>query len=112
MYPAHMQDEAGQDRAGSWKFIGQPLEVTVEGEPPQPVAFSWAGNQFKITDILVSWFDWGFPAGAKQRDWRTRRHRRYFRVATVGGEIFEIYHDRRGAGQGGDWVCYQQWVPE
>jgi len=107
-----MQEETGQSGAGRWVFVGQHIEVALEGEPPQPTQFTLAGKDRLVTHVLLSWFDWGFPAGSKQRDWRTRRHRRYFRVATERGEVFEIYHDRRGASETGNWVCYQQWVPD
>ena len=99
-------------RSGRWKFIGEPIEVATQGETHAPLCFTWKDKQYHIERVLLSWFDWNFPAGAKRRDWKSRRHRRYYRVATETGEVFEIYRDRRTSERTGDWVCYQQWVPQ
>jgi len=98
--------------SGRWRFIGRSIRVTIDTELGLPVSFVFDGTERRIADIPVSWFDWGFAAGAKQRDWKSRRHRKYFRVVDHTGDVFEIYQDRRGADRAGEWVCYQQWVPE
>ncbi|MEW5702774.1 MAG: DUF6504 family protein [Candidatus Zixiibacteriota bacterium] len=88
------------------QFIGEKIEVETGGRAIEPVSMSWRGARYHITEIVTTWHDWGFPSGAKQRDWRTRRHRNYFRVRTDAGDIFEIYLDRsRGPGE---WFLYQR----
>jgi hypothetical protein len=88
------------------QFIGEKIDVDTGGTIKQPVAFQWQGKTFRVTAIIATWFDWGFSPGAKQRDWRTRRHRNYFRVRADSGDVFEIYLDRaRGPGE---WYLYQK----
>ena len=82
-----------------------------EGEIKQPVAFFWQGKEYRIVDVILAWFDWGFPPGATQRDWRTRRHRNYYRVRTDTNEIFEIYMDRATASGHGEWYLFQRLDP-
>ncbi|HEX9750928.1 MAG TPA: DUF6504 family protein [candidate division Zixibacteria bacterium] len=90
------------------KFVGERITVTTQGEIPAPVTFRWNKSVFTVAEIIVSWFDWGFPAGAMQRDWKTRRHRRYYRVRTDSGDIFEIYFDRKTPSGTGEWYLYQK----
>lgn len=89
------------------KFIGEQIVVTTTGTVKQPARFTWHDREYVIDEILLNWADWGFPAGATQRNWLTRRHRNYFRVRTHTGEIFEIYLDRSDAPDAG-WYLYQQ----
>jgi hypothetical protein len=76
------------------RFIDEPIEVTVSGTVREPAAITWRGAGYAVDEILNAWSDWGFPQGAVRRNWRTRRHRNYFRVRTSDGRIFEIYLDR------------------
>ena len=89
------------------KFIGEKITVETTGAVKQPASFTWRDREYTVGEILLNWADWGFAAGATQRDWKTRRHRNYFRVRTTSGEIFEIYHDR-GRSVEGEWYLYQQ----
>lgn len=89
------------------RFIGENIEVETAGEVKQPVAFTWRGKHYAITEVIASWFDWGFSAATKQKDWRTRRHRNYFRIRTDSGDVCEMYLDRPPASAEGDWVLYQ-----
>lgn len=98
--------------SGHWQFVGQPIEVATDGEISEPSGFNWQDRQYQIKQILVTWFDWNFPAGAKRRDWKSRRHRRYYRIVTDDNEVFEIYRDGKNPERAADWVCYQQWVTE
>jgi len=112
-YGCCMKDDPQMPGSGGrWRFIGEPIKVETEGEIPEPSSFTWKDRQYRIKQILVSWFDWNFPAGAKRRDWKSRRHRRYYRVNTEDDQIFEIYRDRKNPEHAADWICYQQWVPE
>lgn len=90
------------------RFIDEKIDVTVDGEIKQPREFIWRGRTYTVANVLHSWQDWGFAKGAVQRNWRTRRHRNYFRVRTEDGEVFELYLDR-GTKPGRDvWYLYQQ----
>jgi len=95
--------------AGRWIFVGERVNVVCAGEIPEPTSFVWRARKYQISEILLSWFDWNFSAGAKIRNWKSRRHRKYFRVSTACGELFEIYLDRKGRNTAGEWVCSQQW---
>ena len=90
------------------RFIGQQIDVTTGGTVQQPVSIKWQGTEYQVSEILLSWMDWGFPQGATQRDWKNRRHRNFYRVQTESGEIFEIYNDRGPAGKGSGWYLFQQ----
>ena len=90
------------------KFIGQKINVTTDGAIKEPQSFTWENRDYEVAEILLAWMDWGFPQGSTQRDWRSRRHRNYYRVRTDSGQIFEIYHDRGPTGGGGAWYLFQQ----
>ena len=90
------------------KFIGQKISVTTDGAIKEPQAFTWRNKEHHVDEIILSWMDWGFPQGASQHDWKNRRHRNFYRVRTTSGEVYEIYHDRGPAGEGGDWYLFQQ----
>lgn len=89
------------------RFIGEKIEVETGGDIKQPVALTWRKVDYTVAEVIASWFDWGFSAATKQKDWRTRRHRNYFRLRMASGEIFEIYLDRPPASAEGEWVLYQ-----
>lgn len=91
----------------SAQFVGEKITVTTTGTIKQPVSFHWRDREYQVTAILASWFDWGFSPGAKQKDWRTRRHRNYFRVRTDSGLVCEIYLDRATPTGAGEWYLYQ-----
>ncbi len=91
-----------------WEFIGESIQVETAGEVSDPVSFQWREKQYDIEEVLLDWFDWGFSAGAQQRDWKSRRHRRYYRLRTCTGEVFEIYRDRKGKAAEGEWICLQR----
>jgi hypothetical protein len=94
------------------QFIGTKIKVETQGEIRKPASFTWDKVEYQIREILVSWFDWGFPAGAKQKDWRSRRHRNYFRVRTKSDELFEIYLDRATPSGATEWYLFQKLDPE
>jgi hypothetical protein len=98
--------------SGRWVYVGESIEVSTAGDLAEPANFNWQTKHYKIAEILLSWFDWNFPAGAIQRNWKSRRHRKYYRVNTSSGEIFEIYRDRKNRNPADQWVCYQRWQPE
>ena len=90
------------------RFIGQKISVTTDGTIKEPQSFTWKSKDYEVAEILLSWMDWGFPQGSTQRDWKSRRHRNYYRVRTESGQVFEIYHDRGPTGLVDDWYIFQQ----
>ena len=90
------------------QFISEQIRVMTDGEIKQPVAFIWKGKEYRVVDVMLAWFDWGFPPGAAQRDWRTRRHRNYYRVRTDANEVFEIYMDRATPSGDAAWYLFQR----
>lgn len=89
------------------RFIGEKIDVQTSGDIKQPVSLVWHDQVYQVSEIIASWFDWGFSAAAVQKNWRTRRHRNYFRLRTTSGEIFEIYLDRPPSSAEGEWFLYQ-----
>jgi hypothetical protein len=90
------------------RFIDEEIQVTVKGEMPVPTEFTWRDDRYPIARILHQWPDWGFAAGSSQRNWRTRRHRNYFRVETDNGSLWELYLDRNTPDGRTHWYLYQQ----
>ena len=88
-------------------FIGEKIDVRTAGDVKQPAALTWRDREYTVAEVIASWFDWGFSAAAVQKNWRTRRHRNYFRLRMNSGEIFEIYLDRPPASAEGEWYLYQ-----
>jgi hypothetical protein len=75
-------------------FIGRQIQVRCEGPVKKPVAFCLDDREYEVEAIVEEWQDWGFGKADRQRNWRTRHHRNYYRVRTAGGDLFEIYCDR------------------
>lgn len=88
-------------------FVGEKISVKTTGAIKQPQTLRWRDRDYAIEEVIASWFDWGFSATAVQKDWKTRRHRNYFRIRVDSGELFEIYLDRPPASAEGEWVLYQ-----
>ncbi len=77
------------------EFYCEPIEVETGDKLYWPIAFSWRGQQYSISEIIRSWQDWGFgKAPLRTKNWRLRRHRNCFLVKTNSNEVFEIYYDR------------------
>lgn len=76
------------------EFIGRQIQVHCEGLVKKPVAFRLDDREHEIEAIVEEWQDWGFGKADRQRNWRTRHHRNYYRVRTTEGGLFEIYCDR------------------
>lgn len=89
------------------RFIGEKITVQTEGQIKQPVSLEWQGRKYAVSEIMATWFDWGFSPAATQHDWRTRRHRNCFRIRVDSGELFEIYLDRGPSRPEGEWYLFQ-----
>lgn len=75
-------------------FIGKQISVQADESPLEPTAFEISGRVYEVVKILETYFDTGhgsIPASA--RSWRTRRHRRVFKVLTRTGETATLYYD-------------------
>jgi hypothetical protein len=76
-------------------FFAKQIEVTTGGNIKVPVSFRLEGREYKISEVLESWPDYGYGNIPPQRKrWYHRHHRNYYRVKTTEGEIYEIYYDR------------------
>lgn len=89
-------------------FVGERIAVETAGALKQPTSIRWRSQEYQVTEVLLSWFDWGFAAGSAQRDWKARRHRNYYRVQTDQHEVLEIYLDRKTKSGSGEWYLYQR----
>lgn len=71
-------------------FVGEEIEVRVEGDAGHPVSFVWRGEEHVVGQIVTEWrrLDLG------RRPWWSRRHRDHYVVRTDGGRVFEIYRHR------------------
>jgi hypothetical protein len=71
-----------------------------------PVEFIWRGEVKRISEIVISWQDWGFPGGSHKKSWRQRRHRNYYQVLGEDKCLYEIYLDRGTDGEP-KWFLYR-----
>ncbi len=97
-------------------FVDREIEVTLsEDKLPVPVAFHLGSRQYKIVEQLATWEDHAFAALQRGRDWRQQQQRRYYRVRTEEGEVYELYADwspgrrrRKGEAQGTRWSLHRR----
>lgn len=86
-------------------FVGREVEVTLsEDEAPVPVAFRLGSRQYKVVEQIATWQEGAFAGLRPGRDWRQQQERRYYRVRTEEGEVYELYADwspRRRQRKGG-----------
>jgi hypothetical protein len=99
-------------------FVGREIEVTLsEGEAPVPLTFRMGSRQYKVAEQMASWQDRNVGARQRARDWRQQQQRRYYRVRTEDGEVYELYADwsparRRKKGQavGARWYLHRRLI--
>jgi hypothetical protein len=97
-------------------FVDREIEVQLsEDEAPVPLAFRLGSREYKIVDQLATWEDHAFAALQRGRDWRQQQQRRYYRVRTEEGEVYELYADwsparrrRKGEAQGTRWYLHRR----
>jgi glycerol-3-phosphate acyltransferase PlsY len=71
------------------KFISEEITVDRDRESGRPVGFAWNETVYKIKEIIASWPDYGFSAGApRKKTWTMRRHRNCYRVETTDRSVF------------------------
>lgn len=76
------------------KFIGNMLKGVEVEEGGVPKAFHWDGKEYCIEKIIKKWHNFDYSPLSPKKNWRSRRHRNYYRVITETGEYFEMYCDR------------------
>jgi hypothetical protein len=113
------------------RFIGQAIQVRFDTPPllsktpGPPQAFLWAGRELEIANVLARWTSYErrgresknmqpahLTLAGRKGSWGVGRF--FFRVQTVGGEVFDLYYDRapKAAGEGGGrWVLWRQMKP-
>jgi hypothetical protein len=76
------------------EFFGEQIEVQKAETSPQPLRFTWRGEDHEVIEVLEERVDTGYGVlPPRSRKWYTRRHRRYFVVRDKKGDVFEIYLD-------------------
>ena len=97
-------------------FVGREVEVTLsKDETPVPVAFRLGSREHKVAEQVANWQEGGFAGPRRGRDWRPQQERRYYRVRTEEGEVYELYADwspKRRRRKGGEptvrWYVHQR----
>ena len=97
-------------------FLGREIEVRLsEDETAAPLAFRLGRREYKIAEQLTTWEDHGFDNRQRGRDWRQQQQRRYYRVRTEEGEVYELYADwsparrrRKGKTPGARWYLHRR----
>ncbi len=97
-------------------FLGREIEVRLsEDEAAAPLAFRLGTREYKIAEQLTTWEDRGFGNLQRGRDWRQQQQRRYYRVRTEEGEVYELYADwsparrrRKGSAHGARWYLHRR----
>jgi hypothetical protein len=96
-------------------FVAREVEVTLSEDEAVPVAFRLGSRQYKIAEQIASWQEGAFPGLRPGREWRQQRERRYYRVRTEEGEVYELYaawsparRRRREGTQGTRWYVHRR----
>jgi hypothetical protein len=97
-------------------FVGREVDVSLSDDAvPLPLAFKLGPREYKVAEQLASWDDRGSPS--RGRGWQQQLRRRYYRVRTDGGDVYELYADwspaRRGkkGAQGTRWYLHRRLSP-
>jgi hypothetical protein len=96
-------------------FVGREIDVRLgEDEAAAPLAFRLGQREYKIAEQLATWEEHAFGGLQRRRDWR-QQQRRYYRVRTEEGEVYEIYADwspsrrtRKGRAHGARWYLHRR----
>ncbi len=98
------------------EFVGREVEVRLsDDDPAVPLAFRLGARDYKVAEQLASWQDHTFGDLQRGRDWRQQQQRRYYRVRTEEGEVYELYADwsparrrRKGRAHGARWYLHRR----
>lgn len=102
------------------RFVGEPAAVafdtdrSLEKKPLCPDRFTWRDTTYTVAELVKEWRDFSdLPRKArsslKHGSWGVGRT--YFRVATNNGRVFDLYHDRKPHGPGGQkgsWYLFRE----
>jgi len=108
------------------KFIGEEIEAVFKKgfvlvkKPTCPDSFKWRGEEFGITELISSWFDYErkgkkaknmrkthLDRASKKGSWGAGRF--YFKVKDEKGRIAVIYYDRAPKNvhdKKGKWILF------
>ncbi len=97
-------------------FVGREVEVTLsEDETPVPLAFRLGPREYKVAEQIATWQEGGFAGPRRGRDWRKQQERRYYRLRTEEGEVYELYVDwsparrrRKGGAGAARWYLHRR----
>ena len=76
------------------RFIGIKINQVRVNSEKQLVSFKAGLKSYQVKKIRKQWQDYDYSPLAPKRDWRSRRHRNYFRILTKNGQCFDLYCDR------------------
>lgn len=96
-------------------FVGREVEVTLsEDATPVPLAFRLGPREYKVAEQIATW-QGAFAGLRRGRDWREQQERRYYRVRTDEGEVYELYADwsprrrrRKEGSRGTRWYLHRR----
>lgn len=98
-------------------FVGREVAVRLsEDATPHPLAFTLRDREYKVAEQLATWDEGAAPRPG--RGWQQQQQRRYYRVRTDGGEVYELYADwspaRRGkkGAQATRWYLHRRLTAE
>lgn len=100
-------------------FITTPVEVTYAEpprfnlKPPCPVAFSWSGTAYHISELLQEWRKDDSPR-LSSRLKRSGVNKIYYQVRVSNGRVFTLYFDptqRHENRQRGLWILLCEHLP-
>ena len=114
----------------SLRFIAEQIEVqfdeppSLEKKPGCPNRFVWNDETYEVTEEIGEWQDYGrrgrmarnmraehAAVAEKRGSWGVGRF--YFRVRTLGGQVFDLYYDRAPKNvdeRKGAWFLYREMV--
>ena len=76
------------------RFISKNIQQVEFDSGKQLVSFKLGSRFYKVAKILKQWQDYDYSPLTHKRDWRSRRHRNYYRIIVDTGQCFELYCDR------------------
>ena len=85
----HGRGRGLRDGQVTTEFIGDGVEVRFARKPGPPTSFVWHGAEHEIAEVTRRWRTLDF-----RKPWWQRRHRDYYVVRTLAGEVFELYFHR------------------
>ena len=97
-------------------FVGREVDVRLsEDEAALPLAFRLGPREYKVAEQIASWQDHSYGNLQRGRDRLRQQQRRYYRVRTEEGEVYELYVDwspvrrrRKGGAQGARWYLHRR----